>query len=136
MYFFRWRSISGNNRVTKWFWGSPNASAQGFGTHAGVLSELRFSAMSQEDRKSANAYFDALAGGNRFTSGITLTPSGGVRLWLRWIELVPESTPTLDSWIRSGRLCHRYEPDTSLGKLTVKLPKPLEKTNDEQICKD
>ena len=35
MYFFRWRSIAGNNRVTKWFWGSPNPSAQGFGTHAG-----------------------------------------------------------------------------------------------------
>ena len=59
-----------------------------------------------------------------------------MRLWLRWIELVPESTPTLDSWIRSGRLCHRYEPDTSFGKLTVKLPKPLEKTNDEPICED
>jgi hypothetical protein len=136
MYFFRWRSISGNNRVTKLFWGSPNASAQGFGTHAEVLSELQFSAMSQEDRKSANAYFDALAGGNLFTSGITLTPSAGVRLWLPSIELAADGTPTLDSWIRSGRLCHRYEPDTSFGKLTVKLRKPLEKTNDEQIFED
>jgi hypothetical protein len=79
------------------------------------------------------AYFDSLSSGATETDAVTFATKDGVRIWLPDIHLAAPGAPSFDSWIRAGRLCHRYAPDTSFGKLTVRLLKPLEKTNDEEI---
>lgn len=133
LYLFVWKNQQGTKRSRRLYFGSPNASPQGFGQHAEVLAEVSFKHLAADVRKAASAYFDALATGSAKTAGVSLTAADGVRLWLPAICSATEGAPSFDSWVRAGRLCHRYTPDTSFGKLTVKLRKPLPKTDDEDV---
>lgn len=132
LYFFHWQNKTSAKNLRKFYLGSPNASLQGFGVHSEVLAEINFKALSPEMRKLASGYFKSLSSGE--SEGIALTTSSdGVRIWLPEIYRALPGAPSFDSWVRAGRLCHRYSPDTGFGKLIVKLRKPLSKTDDEEV---
>ncbi|SCC92466.1 hypothetical protein THIX_20516 [Thiomonas sp. X19] len=105
--------------------GSANASEQGFGLHAESLINIDIGSLDQKSKSGLLSYLNQLQGGND-------TPQLSVKIgrgsWIALPEIKVSSQVSysgFDAWLRRGRLCHKYQSETSFGRLFVKLEKPF-----------
>lgn len=105
--------------------GSANASTQGFGEHAESFMSIDLAAVPADERDELENYLLSLRHGLSHEP-CTFSMGRGTQVWLPAVRFVgAERISGFDAWLRSGRLCHKYMPDTSFGKLRLRLKKPL-----------
>jgi hypothetical protein len=107
-------------------WGSPNASTGGFRDNAEVLSFAPLPTAG--DGKEATADILAWFGGFKRPWGTaparSLQLRGGVRMELPRITFKSDPRPdSFAAWLQAGRLCHKYDPDQTFGKVSLQLKK-------------
>lgn len=133
LYLFKWRKKVSKTVRYKLLWGSANASLPAFEIHAEVMSQISLNILSDSVYNKLIAYFGSLKEGNSVLKNQDIKLSKGISLFLPSIKIVSKSEQTFFSWIRSGKLCHRYDRDYTFGKLSVTLLKPLPKTTHELV---
>jgi hypothetical protein len=124
LYLAEWESATAPFTVRRLLWGSLNATRTGFENNAETAS---FTTVDPNQDVVLLPYFRTLW---QKDSGVakrvdTLLP-GGVRLLLPAFRFTARrEEESFESWIQSGRLCHKYEPDQTFARLSVTLRKPL-----------
>ncbi len=133
LYMAEWEC--GTKTIKRLAWGSPNASRNGFETNAEAIS---FATIEDVQENTLLPYFRRpwQQDSGKVEMINTVFP-GGVRLLLP--EFCFRSDPAAESfeaWIQAGRLCHKYEPDQTFARLSVKLRNPLPLDKIREIFKD
>lgn len=132
LYYFEWINGKKNRRRRSLLAGSANASIQGFGIHAESFVSIEFADLPRCDRDGVIRYFEALEGGEN----VNMTSLNiGNKSWitlpaLRIVEA--QLTNGFDTWLRRGRLCHKYQPDPAFGQLILRLKAPMPKSELEE----
>jgi hypothetical protein len=105
--------------------GSANASEQGFGVHAETFIHVDIADICAEERRGLLTYLNALKNAESVNSmWFTL----GRASWVSVPAVVVVKSTSLsgfDSWLRRGRMCHKYQADPAFGRLLLRLKKPL-----------
>jgi hypothetical protein len=135
LYLAEWESTIGTITTVRLAWGSPNASRNGFEVNAEAVS---FATIDSAPKAALLLYFHKLwqKQSGRVDAVDSLIP-GGVRLLLPGFRFT--SSPgqeSFESWIQSGRLCHKYEPDQTFARLSVTLRKPLPRDEIQSLFAD
>jgi hypothetical protein len=105
--------------------GSANASRQGFGVHAETYIHIDLADIEISQRRQMTSYIDRLKLGDK-TSELNIDIGRGS--WLQLPAIRPANKHRksgFDAWLRQGLLCHKYQPDTSFGRLKLVLEEPL-----------
>ena len=101
--------------------GSANASIQGFGSHAETYISIDLADLDSPTRKRVLYYIRALQAGE--PTEVTHIKLGRAS-WVTLPAVVRANSRLksgFDAWLRQGRLCHKYEPDPSFGRLPLSL---------------
>ena len=110
--------------------GSANASIFGFGIHSETFITVDLGDLEADARRIVGAYLIELRAGTK-TNGAEFCMGRGTWISLPSFRFVDEKVGNFDAWLRQGRLCHKYLPDQNFGKLSLRLKKPLPKSDIE-----
>lgn len=125
VYFFTVKNIAKTYTKKILLLGSANASMHGFGIHAESFVNIDLADISTEYQEALIDYINKLKAGT-CAKGIIFQICRGSWISLPHVEVVNQAIYSgFDAWLRRGRLCHKYQPDNSFGKLSVQLIKPL-----------
>ena len=132
VYLAEWKTPSPETITRRLAWGSLNASHNGFNVNAEVAS---FATLEGSQESLILRYFHQLwiLDSGKVERIDTVLP-GGVRLLLPEFHFRSDlEQESFQAWIQSGRLCHKYEPDQTFGRLSVGLRRPLPKEAVEKL---
>lgn len=124
IYFFEMND-SGKDKFV-FAWGSANASESGFTGNAEVLSKIKFG------KEQYHSLIDWLNSFERDDGTVKecMIDFNEISLILPSFSFNAEDRrqkSTLDSWLQSGVLCHKYDGGSDFGKISISLKKPLPK---------
>ncbi|MFZ4737865.1 MAG: hypothetical protein ACOYM9_18055 [Bradymonadia bacterium] len=109
-------------------WGSANASMSAFERHAETLAVCELDLLEDRESQRVRQYFDSIIEQDT-TNEVTVRLGNNTTLYLPEVRRVDsDSFYSFDGWLRSGRLCHKFERDQQFGKFRIKLAKPLEQS--------
>ncbi len=81
-------------------------------------------------------YFKRFESGSGSVPRLNVTLRPGLRLVLPGFSFSSSPAPSsFDAWVQSGRLCHRYDPDQTFGRIIVQLRRPLPNAIDRLLAK-
>ncbi len=132
LYLLEWRVLKDNTLRFHLAWGSANPSMSGFHTNAEAMSSCP---LSQASHREVLDYFATLRMDKKGSvERLNTMLSGQVQLYLPRFSFAPEAKSTsFESWIQSGRLCHKYVPDQTFGKLVLKLKDALPQSEYQRV---
>ena len=126
IYLLKWETR--NNKFKRvLFLGSANASINGFFVNSEALQSIPISSLEKKSKKRLKEYLSSLCNGNDVNSEI-LKLNSESNIWLPTILTADENNIGFDGWVRKGILCHKFDKESTFGKLNIHLKKPLPKT--------
>lgn len=135
MYVLRWLRVTQRSRKEEivLFWGSANASQGGFSVNAEVLSSVEVATLARKDIQALQSYLAPLSTATGQTKELDLKLSAGAYVRLPAFKFGPLVDMGFDAWLRRGKLCHKFAPDPSFGRISVNLLKPLQAQGAEAV---
>lgn len=126
IYLLKWKKR--NNKFKNiLFLGSANASINGFFVNSETLQSIPISSLEESSKKRLKKYLSSLCNGENVNSEI-LRLNSESNIWLPTILTADENNIGFDGWVRKGILCHKFDKESTFGKLNIHLKKPLPKT--------
>lgn len=126
IYLLKWEKRN-NKFKSVLFLGSANASINGFFVNSEALQSIPILSLEKNSKKRLKKYLSSLCDGKNVNSDI-LKLNSGSNIWLPTILTADENNIGFDGWVRKGILCHKFDKESTFGKLNIHLKKPLPKT--------